>query len=95
MATVYSTLSKLPDPVAILQTDKLHYLDVDLIDKIKIAISKLKTTIRGKGHGNLELPMIHVLSRDKNFKDNQDAILCIRCDQWVHRKCNAMSELEY
>ena len=36
MTTVYSKLSKLPDPMAVSQTPKLDNLDVDLIDKIKL-----------------------------------------------------------
>ena len=69
MTTVFSKLSKLPDLVAVSQTPKLVNLDVDLIDKIKIVISKLKTTnqrnrpqIRGTDHRHLELLRIHVLS---------------------------------
>ena len=62
MTTVYSKLSELPDPVAVPQTSELDNHDVDLIDKIKVAIFKLKTTIKGKDHGNLELLRIHVLS---------------------------------
>ena len=58
--------------------------DVDLIDKIKIAINKLKN-INQKPRK----------TRAKNCNINIDAIFCTHCDHWVHRQCNATSNQEY
>ena len=86
MTTAYSELSKLPDPVAVSQTPKLDNLDVDLIDKIKTAISELKTTNQRqrKRPQKLRTAKDPCSVCDKNCSDNQDAILCTQCDQWVH-----------
>ena len=67
--------------------------DVDLIDKIKVAIYKLKN-INQK-------PRIRRAAKfpcsvcDKNCNINEEAIFCTHCDQCVHRKCNATSKKEY
>ena len=76
MTTVYSKLSRLPDPMA---TPKLDNLDGDLIDKIKIVISKLKTTNQRQRKRPQKLRTAKDLCSvcDKTYDDNQDAISCV------------------
>ena len=77
------------------QASRLSEFDTELIDKIKIAITKLKTTTCEKKKTRLRTAKFLCSIRDKNCNSNQDAIFCTHCASWVHRKCNVMSKEEY
>ena len=67
--------------------------DVDLIDKIKVAINELKNiNQKSRIRRAAKFPCSVC---DKYCNINQEAIFCTHCDQWVHRKCNATSKQEY
>ena len=93
MTTVFSKHSNLPNvtekPQASAKTSELDKLDVDLIDKIKTAITRLKTTQQRKRKINFETAKFPCSICEKNCNNNQDAIFCTHCEGWVHRKCNA------
>ena len=77
------------------QASRLNEFDTELIDKIKIAITKLKTTTCEKKKTRPRTEKFPCSICDKNCNSNQDAIFCTHCTSWVHRKCNAMSKEEY
>ena len=95
MTTVYSKLNNLSDLTSggDSQTFMIKNADVDLTDKIKVAINKLKNINQKPRKTRAAKFPCSVC--DKNCNINQEAIVCTDCDQWVHRKCNATSKQEY
>ena len=77
------------------QASRLNEFDTELIDKIKIATTKLKTTTCENKKTRPRTAKFPCSICDKNCNSNQDAIFCTHCASWVHRKCNAMSKEEY
>ena len=71
----------------------INNADVDLIDKIKVAINKLKN--KNQKPRKRRAAKFPCSVCDKNCNINQEAIFCTHYDQWVHRKCNATSKQEY
>ena len=69
--------------------------DADLIDKIKLAIAKLKATTKEHCPRKNRFAKFPCSVCDKNCNKNQDAIYCTSCSQWVHGKCNCRSKTEY
>ena len=67
--------------------------DADLIDKIKLAIAKLKATIKEHCPCKNRFAKFPCSICDKNCNKNQDAIYCTSCSQWVHRKAIAHLKL--
>ena len=92
MTKVYSKLNNPSDLTSggISQTFMIKNADVDFIDKIKVAINKLKN-INQKPRKTKAAKFTCSVC-DKNC---QEAIFCTHCDHWVHRKCNATSKQEY
>ena len=76
------------------QASRLNEFDTELIDKIKIAITKLKTTTCEKIKPDREQQNFPVQSVTKTVIQikMQFSVLIV---SWVHRKCNAMSKEEY
>ena len=71
-------------------------LDVDLVDTIKFAVAKLKNINEEQGHSKRKRFAKYPCSIcEKNCSDNQEAIYCTCCLNWVHRKCNGTSKTEY
>ena len=95
MITVYSKLNNPSDLTSEgdSQTSMINNADVDLIDKIKVAINKLKN--KNQKPRKTRAAKFPCSVCDKNCNINQEAIFCTHCDQWVHRKCNATSKQEY
>ena len=95
MTTVYSKLNLTSDLTSEgdSQTSMINNADVDLIDKIKVAINKLKN--KNQKPRKIRAAKFPCSVCDKNCNINQEAIFCTHCDQWVHRKCNATSKQEY
>ena len=95
MTTVYSKLNNPSDLTSggDSQTSMINNADIDLIDKIKVAINKLKNkTQKPRKTRAAKFPCSVC---DKNCNINQGTIFCTHCDQWVRRKCNATSKHEY
>ena len=69
--------------------------DADLIDKIKLAVAKLKATTTEHCPRKNRFAKFPCSICDKNCNKNQDATYCTSCSQWVHRKCNCTSKTEY
>ena len=69
--------------------------DAHFIDKIKLAIGKQKTKSKEHCPRKNRFTKFPCSISDKNCNKNQDAIYCISCSQWVHRKCNCKSKTEY
>ena len=99
MTTIFSKYSRfLPeesDPSPPPQISGLNDLDVDLIDKIKAAITKLKSTKQRNNQLKFKTVKFPCSVCDKNCLVNQDAIYCTQCELWVDRKCNGTSKQEY
>ena len=69
-------------------------LDVDLVDKIKFAVAKLKNINEEKGHSKRERFAKYPCSIcEKNCSDNQEAIYCTCCLNWVHQSVMAPPKL--
>ena len=68
---------------------------IALIDKIKLAIAKLKTKTKEHCPRKNKSAKFPCSICDKNRNKNQDAICCTNCSQWVHTKCNCTSKTEY
>ena len=99
MTTIFSKYSRLlpeesdvPPPP---QISGLNDWDVDLINKIKAAITKLKSTKQRSNQLKFKTVEFPRSVCDKNCNVNQDAIYCTQCELWVHRKCNGTSKQEY
>ena len=98
MTTVFSKTSQLTSNLFLkedAQASKLDEFDTELIDKIKIAVTKLKTTTCEKKKTRPRTAKLPCSICDKNCKSNQDAIFCTHCASWLHRKYNVMSTEEY
>ena len=92
MSTIYSKLSnpQAHDPV-MAKVHNIQNTDFDLINMIKLAITKLKSNnIKLRKSRTAKYPCFIC---DKNCM--VDAIFCTHCNKWVHRKCNATSKQEY
>ena len=92
MSTIYS---KLPNPQAhdpaMAKGHNIQNTDFDLINMIKLAITKLKSN-------NIKLRKSRTVKYPCSVCDKNcmvDAIFCTHCNKWVHRKCNATSKQEY
>ena len=99
MTTIFSKYSRLlpeeSDPPPPPQISGLNDLDVDLINKIKAAITKLKSTKQRSNQLKFKTVKFPRSACDKNCNVNQDVIYCTQCELWVHRKCNGTSKQEY
>ena len=99
MTTIISKHSRLlpeeSDPLPPPQVSGLDDSDVDLIDKIKAAITKLKNTKQRSNQLKFKTIKFPCSVCDKNCNVNQDAIYCTQCELWVHHKCNGTSKQEY
>ena len=73
-------------------TFMIRNANVDLIDKIKVAINELKN-INQKPRKTKAAKFLCSVC-DKNCNINEDVIFCTHCDHWVYRKCNATSKQE-
>ena len=78
-----------------ISASELNQLDVDLIDKIKVAITKLKTKNNDQVGKKKRFAKFPCALCDKNCNENQQAIFCNSCSSWVHRKCNGTTKIEY
>ena len=92
MSTIYSKLSnpQAHDPV-MAKGHNIQNTDFDLINMIKLAITKLKSN-------NIKLRKAQTAKYPCSICDKNcmvDAIFCTHCNKWVHRKCNATSKQEY
>ena len=72
-------------------TSEIIDTNLDLYDKIKNAIAKLKATKQQPPRKRFAKFPCAVC--DHNV--NKDAIYCTNCLHWVHRKCNGTSKREY
>ena len=98
MTTVYSKLSldiNSDSEVTSSGFENLDKLDIDLIDKIKLAIAKLKTINEEYCPQKRKFAKDPCSICEKNCNANQDAIYCTACSHWVHRKCNGTTKTEY
>ena len=69
--------------------------DADLIDKIKLAVAKLKTKSKEHCPRKTDLQSFLVLYATKIVIKIRMLFYCTSCSQWVHRKCNCTSKTEY
>ena len=96
MTTIFSKYSRLlPEESDPRQISGLNDLDVDLIDKIKAAITKLKSTKQRSNQLKFKTIKFPCSVCDKKCNVNQDAIYCTQCELCFHRKCNGTSKQEY
>ena len=98
MTTVYSKLSldiNSDSEVTSSGFENLDKLDIDLIDKIKLAIAKLKTIIEEHCPQKRKFAKDPCSKCEKTCNANQDAIYCSACSHWVDRKCNGITKTEY
>ena len=72
-------------------TSEIVDTNLDLYDKIKNAIAKLKATKQQPPRKRFAKFPCAVCDRNVN----KDAIYCTNCLHWVHRKCNGTSKQEY
>ena len=72
-------------------TSEIVDTNLDLYDKIKNAIAKLKATKQQPPRKRFAKPPCAVC--DRNI--NKDVIYCTNCLHWVNRKCNGTSKQEY